>query len=240
MKFKLSALRPLTLGLMLLSMALTVIVIVRAWHGTEARSLLATPAREYAAPSAKLALPASPARVAIRDRALLHASREFFVPPTPVAASATPPRPDYRLVGTFVIPHKPTIALLMSSSGASRKVKPGDELDGWLVRAVETRRVILQYGNESAEIMAAAKSASSGLTTAPLSRKTLSTPLPPAQGGAPESPGIPLPDQTAGTVTVLGAGATPGKPASGGMREASAAGTNPLRTDARLYRPPPQ
>src|SRR5262245_53080236 len=149
MKLQFAVPRPLTLALGLASFALAVLVITRVWLGTDAQALLATPARQYAQPGMKLTLPATPARPGIREHALLHATREFFVPPTPVATPAAPPPPDYRLVGTFIIPRKPTIALLMNSSGASRKVRPGDDLDGWLVQAVETRRVLLMYGNQS-------------------------------------------------------------------------------------------
>lgn len=244
MKFPFDALRrPLTVALTLVSVAFGVLVIARVWHGTDAETLLSTPARKYAPPSTNLALPAAVTRPAIREHALLHATREFFVPPTPVTTPAAPPPPDYRLVGTFIIPRKPTIALLANSSGASRKVRPGDDLDGWLVQSVETRRVVLLYGNQSAEIVATGKSASAGMTAAPLSRRTIapSSALPPAEtpDAPPEPQGIPLPDRTASPVRTLGAGAAPGKPASGAVREASAAG-NPLGTDARLYRPPPQ
>ena len=82
----LKTLRPLTLALLLISAALGVLTVWRgSWRGTEAQVLLATPARQYAPGAVNLALPAQQAQVAIRDHALLHASREFFTPPTPVA-----------------------------------------------------------------------------------------------------------------------------------------------------------
>ena len=107
---------------------------------------------------------------AIQDRALLYAARSVYMPPL---AGTSPPKPQYRLVGTFIIPFKPAVALLSSANGAARKVKPGDSLDGWLVEAVEDRRVVLRYGSETFDIASAA-AAKPGLTlqSAPLARQT--------------------------------------------------------------------
>lgn len=251
----LKTLRPLTLALLLISAALGVLTVWRAWRGTEAQVLLATPARQYAPGAVNLALPAQQAQVAIRDHALLHASREFFTPPTPVAVPATPPRPEYRLAGTFIIPRKPTVALLVNTSGASRKVRTGDELDGWIVQSVERGRVVLQFDSESMEITGSARAAAGGLTVAPLSRgapaaQASPSPLPSligksasadAQAFADTSPEAT--EQTAApalsSVKVLGAASASDGASRGGVREASAAG-RPSSSEARLYRPPPQ
>ena len=240
----LNNLRPLTIALMLASVALGTVIVWRVWHGTEVNALLATPARKYAPPEVKLSAPDRQANLAIRDHALFHASREFFMPPTPVATPATPPRPDYRLVGTFIIPRKPTVALLVSATGGSRKVHPGDDLDGWRVQAVESRRVVLQFDSESMEIVSATRAAAGGMTMAPLSRAAPSirpaVPTVVSLGNSESATPTALRVDEAtpakpGSVKVLGSDA----PSQGGMREASAS-TNPIGSDARLYRPPPQ
>jgi hypothetical protein len=91
---------------------------------------------------------------ALRDSALFHATRRFYVaPPEPPAPAQ---RPDYRLTGTIAIPGKPTTALLVSNAaGTPLKVRVGDAVDGWIVESVEPQRVVLKLGQETVEVAVA-------------------------------------------------------------------------------------
>ena len=230
--------RPLTLVLSLTIGAIVAAIAQLVVRGTQAEQLLATPPRQFTATSVNLdvqrpAVDLEP----IRDHTLFYASRAFYVPPPPSPEPATPPRPNYQLAGTFIIPSKPTVALLKSSGGIPRKVIPGDDLDGWHVQAVESQRVVLDYKGEQIEIVRDAKTKSSGLTIAPIVRASAATPAaPPAstpdaslQSSADANP------QPARAVKVLGNGGD----SQSALRAVSAT-TSPTRIEARLYRPAPQ
>lgn len=142
--------RPRSAALIALNAVIGVLLIVVAARGTQTRSMLNTPAQRLSVEGISLTRPAvSPELGAIQDRALLYASRRFYTAP---AGPTTPPHPQYRLVGTFIIPQKPAVAFLAGANGGSRKVKPGDILDGWLVEVVEAHRVTLRFENETFDI----------------------------------------------------------------------------------------
>jgi hypothetical protein len=105
-------------------------------------------------------------------------------------------------------------------------VKPGDDLDGWKVQAVEANRVILTYGEQSIEI---AKTRDGG-SNAGISRAAVGSRGAPASGGMlAAAPGTGV--------------ATEGRLLSAvGNAQASAAprGKAALFDRPRLYRPPPQ
>ncbi len=186
MKRSLAGVRPLTAGLWIANFGLALVIAVCIGHGTQTAALLATPTSAAAAPPPHSSTPGGHAEVAtIQSAPLFHASRRYFVPPAPDAGPATPPIPSYQLVGTFVIPNKPTLAILkQATTGTSRKVTAGEMLDGWLVQAVESRRVVLRYENESREILAAGRNSDPrGMpTTSP------ATPTTPATLAAPAAP----------------------------------------------------
>jgi hypothetical protein len=202
---------PRVLALVALNGVLAACVLSCAWRGTQAAALLATPPLPVQLPEYDLTRPVSQTRLAtIEDRTLLYASRHVYVATPPDLA---PPRPNYRLVGTFIIPSKPAVALLTNPQDASRKVKPGDTLDGWLVEGVERHRVLLRHDSETFEI-ADAVPAGTGLVVqrAPLARLAPSTP----EVG----------------VRVLG------QPTSNPANAASS--VSPRRSAPRLYQPPPK
>jgi hypothetical protein len=150
-----------------------VMLLVVAISGTQADDLLATRATAVAPLELDVAAPARASDLAaLRAQPLLHASRAFYVAPAPDAAPAAPPRPDYRLAGTFIVPRKPAVALLTSRAvGTSRRVKPGDEIDGWLVQVVDRRFVTLSWGNERFDITATQAPMSAGLKRVPIQRQ---------------------------------------------------------------------
>jgi type II secretory pathway component PulC len=204
--------RLFTVILAAINLSLIATLATHLWEGTQTASLLATAAKPIQSPELHLAAAARTDNVGvIQDRALFYASRHFYVSPPPSAIPSTPPKPDYRLVGTFIIPQKPTVALLANSSGASRKVKTGDDLDGWSVQAIEGRRVILQYQSETVEITAASTGGMTGMQMAPITRTAQTAPV-------------------AG-IRSLGAGGS----LSSTPRFMDASASSP-----RLYRPPPK
>jgi hypothetical protein len=171
MKGPIIPVRLLTCALVLVNLCGLTLLIHRAWQGTQAARLLATEPRPFSVPKLDTLAPARPASLGvIQDQALFYASRHFYTPPPPSAAPVMPPRPDYKLAGTLIIPSKPTVALLTGSAGVSRKIKTGDDLDGWMVQAIETGRVTLQYGSTMFDILGAQRNSNVGIRVVPLTQ----------------------------------------------------------------------
>jgi hypothetical protein len=161
----------LTAVLVLATVCGLVLLVHRLWQGTQTARLLATEPKPFGVPELDIDIPARAASLAvIQDQALFYASRHLYTPPPPSAVPSTPPRPDYKLAGTFIIPSKPTVALLTGSAGVSRKVKTGDELDGWTVQSIEAGRVTLQSGDTKFDIVSATKAGNAGMHLVPLSQ----------------------------------------------------------------------
>jgi hypothetical protein len=200
----------LLIGLVTAALIMTTLYI--AIEGGRTTELLATLPKAPAALSFDLSdVPRNADLASIKSQPLVYASRAFFIAPPADATPATPPRPDYRLAGIFLVPRKPAVALLVNrQSGANRRVRPGDELDGWRVRAVDSSHVTLAYDAESFELHAAPFVASAGLKRVPMTRARVAS-----AGGGVQS-----------------------LSATGSATNAFAGGPN---TDPpRLYRPPPQ
>jgi len=156
--------RPMFAGLIVLNLCLCGLLGARLIGGTRAAAIIATKPATMVLFVPESSAPARPGDwAALQANALFYSSRRFYEPPPPAAAPLTPPHPDYKIVGTVIIPYKPTVAVLTGPGGAIRKVKPGDLLDSWTVRVVETRRVILDYEGESFEIAVADSHATNGL-----------------------------------------------------------------------------
>jgi hypothetical protein len=183
------------------------------WQGTQTARLLATEPKSFPVPELDIGIPAQAVGLgSIQDQPLFYANRRFYTPPPPSAVPVTPPRPEYKLAGTFIIPSKPTVALLTGSAGVSRKVKTGDDLDGWTVQAVEAGRVTLQFQSTTFDIVGAGKGGNSGMQVVPLTQTAQSVP--------------------SGAVRVLGAAA---QGAAISRQNYSIPSASP-----RLYRPPPK
>jgi hypothetical protein len=155
------------------TVAMGAAVLIVAMGGTRANELLATNARVSAPLNLDLAArPRSADLAAMRAQPLLHASRAFYVAPAPAGAPTAPPRPDYRLAGTLILPRKPAVALLTNrAGGTSKRVKPGDELEGWRVQVVDRRFVTLSYRDERFDITASQAPLSAGLKRVPIQRQ---------------------------------------------------------------------
>lgn len=205
---------PLITGvLILVNVCGLALLIDRIWQGTQTAHLLATVPKSFPVPELDTDLPARVASLGvIQDQALFYATRRFYTPPPPSALPVTPPRPDYKLAGTFIIPSKPTVALLTGSAGVSRKVKTGDDLDGWTVQAVEAGRVTLQYGSTTFDIASAAKGGNTGMQVVPLQTTQAAS---------------------SGGIHILGAAAQ-------GAASFSRSNYSIPNSSPRLYRPPPK
>jgi hypothetical protein len=204
-----------TLALGLIAAGFGVACLYVAVSGTRAAELLATPAKAPAALKIDLAPAATSADLAaIQSQPLLHASRVFYVAPSRDAAPATPPKPDYRLAGTLLVPGKPSVALLVNNqSRASRRVKPGETLDGWTVQAVLRQQVTFIWQTERFELSSTAPPVSAGLKRVPITRARV------ASSGAAGGTGV----------QSLGAVGNAAPSFSGG----------PASDQPRLYQPPP-
>lgn len=216
-------------ALVLINTCLAVLLVYNAWHGDQSAALLASQGTPFVPELPNLAFPSGAENFAsIQDQPLFYSSRHSYVPPAPSAAVPIPPKPDYRLVGTFVIPAKPTVALLSNANGLARKVKAGDELDGWTVAAVDAYRVVLGYGQQSLEISRAGQPAGFGMQVVRTERTAQLTQTPTAIQSSDANP------TTAAGVRVLGSGSS----------VVSASAPRPTfdttTTRARLFRPPPK
>jgi hypothetical protein len=212
----------LTKALGILVLALVSCVVAVIVRGTQAAMLLATPANPAAGFELDLSSPRQPPDLAaMQTQPLVHSSRAFYQKPaeTPPAA---PPRPDYRLAGALMLPGKAPVAVVVNRMGnQSRRVKVGDELDGWRVASVDRKRVLLTWGVERAEITSgsstpaatnvASANAGGGLKRVPLARQQVAT-----AGGGVQSLGV--------------SGNSPASRGVGG----------PDDDPPRFYRPPPQ
>ncbi len=181
----------------------------RLTQGTQVQQLLATrpvslswtkPESTPASQQADLA--------ALKSGPLMYPARAFYsAPPQPLVVA--PPVPSYRLAGTLMAPGKPKRALLQSiSDGTSRRVKEGDDLDGWKVQVVEVNRVTLTHGAQQTEIARASQSGGGGLVRASLATRGAPATVP--ENGAAGNGG-----SSEGRLLASGAGASSGSRSTG-------------------------
>jgi hypothetical protein len=156
-------------------------------------------------------VPAAASIDSIQARAIFHQPRNFYVAPPP--AVAEPPPPDYRLAGFMTVAGKQSATLIHSQSGARVRVGSGDQVEGWIVAAIQPGKVILQSGSRMAEIISGSRSRGGGVTV---------TGAQAANVGAPAN---------RGGVRVIG-NASPGAPRS------QSSSTDSLNQGPRVYRPP--
>jgi hypothetical protein len=146
--------RPVTQVLALFVLALALLLARLLATGSQAVSMLATvPKRMTVIPILKN-LPSNQQAPldALRRSPLFYAARSYYVAPPPVVPT-TPPVPDYRFAGSVLDQSKSGLVILVNkTTSASRRVRIGDDLDGWAVAGVEARRVLLKVGDTQIEI----------------------------------------------------------------------------------------
>jgi hypothetical protein len=161
---------PLTVCLVLLNGGLVIAGVICLLKGTDATTILATRPKSLDLPVPPEMVPSQPGRwQALQQLAVFHATRRFHEASDP---AQTVPPPNYRLTGVFLLPNKPPVAVLVQpSTGQSRKVVPGDDLEGWLVRGVEMHRVTVEHGAQRIELTDGKSGASPpGLQVRPINR----------------------------------------------------------------------
>jgi hypothetical protein len=148
----------------------------------------------------------------VQARAIFHQSRSFYVAPPPQIVEQQPP--NYRLAGSMSVAGRQSAVLINAQTGARVRVGMGDQVDGWVVAAIQSGKVTLQSGARVAEITAGSKTQGGGVIVT--SAQATVTPSPNANG-----------------VRLLGnspLGAPGPQPVSGAS----------LDQAPRLYRPPPR
>ena len=98
---------------------------------------------------------------ATRDRPLFSASRRpplvalpFVAPPPKHEVLAPPPpeRPSLRLIGT-IVGRKGSLAVLQGSEAdAVLRLRVGEENDGWLIRGIGLRSIVVEKGPQSVQL----------------------------------------------------------------------------------------
>jgi general secretion pathway protein N len=143
-----SAVTTLLVALQLLIGAL---IAGRLWTGTGTTDLLAERELRTASASDDWSRPERPVDLGVLEsRPLFHPSRR---PPNETAdVAAEPSRPPLRIVGTMLFPGRPAVGLLTRDGGDTLRVRLGDDVDGWVVREIAARRVVLARGDEQVEI----------------------------------------------------------------------------------------
>ena len=140
------------------------------FRGTQVSALLATMPAPADVPDGRIVFePFHGNYAVISTRPIFYSTRAFYSPPPVIVQDIRVPPPSYRLAGTLVIPAKPRVALLTEEkTSLTRKVKEGDDLDGWRVELVEPTRVVVMLGIERFDILGAKPAQSRGLTVRPM------------------------------------------------------------------------
>jgi hypothetical protein len=94
-----------------------------------------------------------------RDRPIFSPSRRpppvavaapiYVPPPAPRAAKAEPERPLLTLVGTIAGENDAIAVFVVQGTGATVRLHPNDNHEGWTLRSVQGREATLQKGGES-------------------------------------------------------------------------------------------
>jgi len=106
---------------------------------------------------------------AIRDQAVFYSVRSFY---QPAPANVEVPAPAYELAGTLKLPNGKHLAFLKNSADRhTRTVHPGDDLEGWRVQSIEPGRVMIQHGEQVADLSTQKSNTKVGLITTPLRLK---------------------------------------------------------------------
>jgi hypothetical protein len=197
---------------------------VALWGGAAAALALVIGVEHYLGSEESTAAPRAPAKVA--DAKMLPpfslasaeqvapetAERPLFIPtrrPAPPAATVQPTmrKGQFALTGVTVSSEASFAFLRELSTGKTKSVRKGAEVNGLRVDAVEPRRVVLRQGEETEDLFLAIQSPPKPAAPPP------GTPGAPGAGGAPPNlfapGGVPLPGAPGGP-PMPGAAAQPG------------------------------
>jgi hypothetical protein len=138
------------------------------------RQAVSYPPLKLAVTAAKVA-PASLAT--LRSSPLFYRRRETLQVEDPETIAAS--RPQYVLQAVVLAPEGRSFAYLKPVKGGEAiRVRPGASLDGWLVKAIDLRRVTAARGGQVAEILPLARAANAGLIRVPLSSAAVAPAIP--------------------------------------------------------------
>lgn len=157
-----------------LALVLSAALVAQAWRGSRATAILRTPVRTFAAATPPDGLNLADDLQVIRDGALFYATRKFYTPVLATPATTMAELSRYRLMGTLLVPRKPAVAFLRRGQGDNATaVSPGDHLDGWTVKAVQSGSAVFGYGGQQVTLTTTpplGTAAPQGLTIVPLGR----------------------------------------------------------------------
>jgi hypothetical protein len=113
-----------------------------------------------------------------REHPLFSASRRpdppVVAPPDPVAKQTAAESPQFTLVGTIVSSSEQSAVFVLDSSKSTFRVKTGDSIMGWTLRAVDTRSVVVGKGTAYVTLALPGPGAgSSGVLPAPNAQPAL-------------------------------------------------------------------
>lgn len=109
----------------------------------------------------------------LTERPLFHSRRQFVALPDPSLAAARPAPPPYEFAGAMLLPGRPATGYLKhAQTGQSLKVGLGDAVEGWTVKAIESRNVTLEFSGELITLGKSATTVAPGIAPVSLSAGT--------------------------------------------------------------------
>jgi hypothetical protein len=140
---------PLLYALATLTLILGVALVAQAWRSSRVTAILNTPPHRIIVSQPPDALNLTDDLRIIQDHALFYATREFYSPVLATAVTTPAQLSSYQLLGTLLIPKNPGVAFVRRSpSDTTMTLSPGQEVDGWAVRAVQSGRVVFSYRDQ--------------------------------------------------------------------------------------------
>ena len=140
---------PLLYALAPLAAILAASLVLQGWRGSRAAAILRTPPRKTTLAQPPQALNLTNDFQIIQDRALFYATRKFYAPVLATPPTTASQLSSYQLLGTLLVPHKPSVAFLRAGpAGQTTTVSPGDHLDGWTVKAVQSGKAVFSYNDQ--------------------------------------------------------------------------------------------
>lgn len=148
---------PLLYALASLAAILGAALFMQGWRGSRATAILRTvPRKINLAKTAKTLIRTDDLRI-IEERALFYATRKVYAPllASPIASRLQLSR--YQLIGTLLVPQKQGVAFVRQGpAGKTTTISPGNQLDGWTVKAVQSGKAVFAYEDQRVTLTTAA------------------------------------------------------------------------------------